>query len=368
MKHVFKQMARSLAALLAVYGALLAITLILVPRASAGHRLDTARAASSLFLTEPKYVFLARGQLNTSADKVLLLGASNMLAGFRQEQVQALVPECEVHNLAVGGSNIRQVEQIVELVREVQTPVARRHDRFVIGLWYGLFASDEARWHGRDRQAGDTDIDIERYRYGFYRRTPSGPVPLLPPRDLNAGVLLIHPYLVLDRAARDVTQTLRDLITEKPPAMTDAQRNAVVLTEAEKRKYLAFWHEYMGSVGVLDASPFRVLGRVVDGILAQGGQVVLVDMPIPEWHSRGSALWADYRKRMDELLAGLQARVGVAILRMEDADAEQDFRDEVHPKPRVTPRWAERLAVALNANATLRRTAAANASEPTLTH
>lgn len=361
MKLILIQIAQLLTALLALYGVLLAISLMLVPRVELGQRLDAARASSSLFLTEPKYVFMARSRLNTSTDKVLLLGASNMLAGFKQAQMQALLPEVEVHNLSVGGSNITQVSQIVDLVREVQTPEARRHTTYVIGLWYGLFADDKARWYTPDRHAGDTDIDIERYRYGFYRRTATGAVPLLPPQYLDAGVLLIHPYLVLDRTARDLTQSLRNFIEVKSPPLSDDQRDAVVLRDAQKRKYLAFWREYMGSTKTLDDAPFQVLAQMIDRILAEGGRVVLVDMPIPQWHTQGSALAADYRQRVDAILAGLQMRTGVSVLKMGDAGANDDFSDDVHPKPRVTRRWAQRLAVVLNASSDLTRRQTASA-------
>jgi hypothetical protein len=344
MKLVLKQIVFLLAALAALYGVLLAASLVLAPPPDIAERLDSARAGSSLFLTEPKYVFMSRSRLNTEADKVLLIGASNTLAGFRQAQVQARVPNAEVHNLSVGGSNVTQLGQVVELVREVQSPEARRHDTYVFGLWYGIFASDKARWHTPDRNAGDTDIDIERYRYGFYRRTADGAVPVLPPRYLEAGVLLIHPYLVLDRAARDVTRSLRAFMSGKPASITDEQRNAIVLSDAQKQQYLAFWREYTGFAQALGDEPFEALERTVDGILADGGRVVLVDLPIPAWHTQGSVLAADYRKRIDRLFAKLQPRPGVSVLRMDDADASDDFSDEVHPKPRVTERWAQRLA------------------------
>jgi hypothetical protein len=350
MKLILRQFARLLAALVVLYGVLVVISLLLVPRADPGQRLDAARAPSSLFLTEPKYVFLARSRLNTSADKVILMGASNTLAGFKQAQVQALLPALEVHNLAVGGSNMTQIAQVVDLVREVQTPEARRHDIYVFGLWYGLFAADKARWHTPDRHPGDTDIDIERYRYGFCRRTDTGAVPVLPPQYLQAGVLLIHPYLVLDRTARDLTTSLRAFMAGKPPPTTDEQRNAVVLNDAQKRKYLAFWREYTGLAETLGDAPFQALDRMVDSILAEGGRVVLVDLPIPEWHAQGSVLAADYRRHMDKLLPELKSRAGVSVLKMDDSGAGDDFSDEVHPKPRVTERWARRLAGELNAD------------------
>lgn len=353
MKLVIKQILQLIAALMALYAVLLTISLLLVPRFGGGPRLDASQASSSLFLTEPKYVFMARSRLNTPSDKVLLLGASNMLVGFRQAQVQALLPEVEVHNLSVGGSNIGQVSQIVDLIREVQSPESRRHNTYVIGLWYGVFASDQARWNTPDRHAGDTDIDIERYRYGFYRRTEAGAVPVLPPMLLDTGVLLIHPYLVLDRTARDLTRSLRDFMASRPASMTDDQRNAVVIGDADKRRYLAFWRGYMGSTDTLDAQPFRLLQRTVDGILAEGGRVILVDMPIPAWHTSASPLAADYRTRLDSLLSGLQGRAGVAFLRMDDAHADEDFSDEVHPKPRVTASWAQRLAAVIKTSESL---------------
>jgi hypothetical protein len=360
MTLILKQIARLLAALVALYGVLLVISLLLVPRAELGQRLNAARAPSSLFLTEPKYVFLARSQLNNNADKVILVGASNTLAGFRQPQVQALLPGLEVHNLAVGGSNITQIGQVVDLVREVQAPEARRHNTYVFGLWYGLFASDKARWYTPDRQAGDTDIDIERYRYGFYRRTAAGAVAVLPPQHLDVGVLLIHPYLVLDRTARDLTASLREFMAAKPPPITDEQRNAIVLNDAQKSRYLAFWRDYTGQAESLGDAPFRNLERTVDSILAEGGRVVLVDLPIPAWHTQGSVLAADYRRHMNQLLPGLKSRPGVLVMEMDDAGSSDDFSDEVHPKPRVTGRWAQRLADELNADG--RQASAAAAS------
>lgn len=353
MKLILRQLLWLTGALVALYGLVLAVTLVLVPPGDAGPALDSTRASASLFLTEPKYVFMTRARLNTPTDKVLVVGASNVGVGFRQAQLQALLPQTEVHNLSIGGSNATQVRQVIDLVREVQSPEARRHNTVVIGLWYGLFADDRVRWHTPDRHAGDTDIDIERYRYGFYRRTANGAQPVLPPERLSLGVTLIHPYLVLDRLARDTTRSLRRLMNDKPKAMTDAQRNAVVLAEEEKRKYLAFWNDYMGGATALTDGPYREIERAVDTVLADGGKVVLVDMPIPRWHAAGSPLHADYLTRTDQLVRKLTARPGVSLVRMTQAGADDDFSDEVHPKPRVAPLWAARLAAGLTQTPTL---------------
>jgi hypothetical protein len=347
MKLVLSKLVRLGLALCVLYGALLALSLLAVPRASERERIDTARASQTLYLTEPKYVFLARQRLATSQPKLLLLGASNTMAGFKQRELEPLLPEVEVHNLAVGGSNISELSQVVALVQEVQAPAARRHTTYVFGLWYGMFASDEARFYTADRVAGDTDIDIERYRYGFYRRSESGPLALLPATYLDVGVTLIHPYLVMDKLARDLTVSLRARLSGKAPKLDDEARNARVITPDEQRKYLAFWRDYMGATDELSEPQVERLRQAVAAISAGGGRVLLVDMPIPSWHAHGSKLAAEYARRMQRLLPELATLPGVSLLSLSGVSADADFSDEVHPKPRVSPRWAALLADAL---------------------
>jgi hypothetical protein len=43
-------------------------------------------------------------------------------------------------------------------------------------------------------------------------------------------------------------------------------------------------------------------------------------------------------------LPELDQQRGVSVSRLTDADADADFSDEVHPKPRVSPAWAARVA------------------------
>ncbi|HEX2870084.1 MAG TPA: hypothetical protein VHP33_02485 [Polyangiaceae bacterium] len=354
MKVVLLKLARLGLALLTLYAGLLVLSLLLVPRATATAPIDTALASRTLYLTEPKYVFLSRDKLAGSEPKLLLLGASNTMAGFKQPEVQAELPQLRVHNLAVGGSNITQVSQIVELVREQQPKAARQQTQYVVGLWYGMFATDAARWSTPDRTAGDTDIDIERYRYGFYRRTQTGAAALLPVGTHGVAVTMIHPYLALDKLARDATVSLRAHLSGKPAALTDEQRNARVITTAEQQKYLAFWRAYMGPSERLADEQFERLRQLVSRISADGGSVLLVDMPIPAWHTRGSSLARQYQERLQRALPELTALPGVGFLPLaaDSAAADADFSDEVHPKPRVTRGWAARLGEAVRSTQT----------------
>jgi hypothetical protein len=349
LRAVLRQIALLALSVAGLYAIVLMATLVLVPRQQTGiEGLDTARASNSLYLTEPKYVFLGRSALNTTTDKVIMVGASNVVVGFKQAQVQKLVPSAQVNNLGVGGSNITQIRQIVDLVQEVQTPEAREHNTFVIGIWYGLFADDAVRWNTDDRHAGDTDIDIERYRYGFFRRSDRGPVALLPARYLDVGTTLIHPYLVLDSWARDVTSGLRQHLSGHDKVITDEQRNATILSEAEKQHYLDFWADYMGHKP-LSGQQFGVLQTLVNTVVANGGHVILVDLPLPAWHARRSPYFAEYQQQKQALFASLAHEPQVSMVEMRGENSDENFSDEVHPKPRVAVAWAQQLASALNA-------------------
>jgi hypothetical protein len=344
MKHILRQSTILLLFLLLIYLLALALATPFMRWSTKGS-LDTASAAASPFMTEPKYAFLSRSQLNNSDDKLILLGASNVLAGFRPAQLQGQLPSVQVHNLAIGGANMTEVKQMVDLVLEVQTPQARQHNVFVMGVWYGLFADDRARWYTPDRFPGDTDLDIERYRYGFYRRTAAGPAPLLPAQWLDTGVTLIKPFLLVDRLARDAGKLVRR--GGKPVATAEAGQPGAPNVERQ-RQYLAFWDDYMGHSGQLADAPFELLSRTITTIRESGGKVVLVDLPLPSWHASASAYDRSYRQHVQKLRQRLDGNAGVAFLSLRDADQPEDFSDEVHPRPPVAARWAQRLAEALN--------------------
>ncbi len=344
MRAILRQFLFVLIALGAIYAVLFAASYLLVPPANEGGGLDSGLAASTIFMTDPKYVFLNRAALRPDAPRIVIVGASNTAVGFKQREVQALLPNAEVDNLSVGGSNMTQIAQIVDLVQELQSPAARHRTTFVVGIWYGTFAQDRFRWDTPDRRAGDTDIDIERYRYGFYRRTEDGPKQVLPAADLALGVSLIHPYLVFDELSRRASKELRDRLFGRAASRTDAERDATVVSAEDKETALKYWREQMHSDGPIAQEQFLVLRNLIDRILSQGSRVVLVDLPIPRWHAERSPFYPEYLKHTRMLLSELGARDGFTYLEMPDLNGDLEFSDEVHPKPRVTRQWAARVA------------------------
>ena len=349
MRAILKQGLFVLIALAGIYVVLLALSFVLVPPVKSRGGLDSRLAAETVFMTNPRYVFLNRAAVRPDAPRIVFVGASNSSVGFRQHEVQPLLPNAEVDNLSVDGSNVTQVAQVVDLIQELEDATARRRTTYVIGIWYGVFTPDGYHWDTPDRHRGDTDIDIERYRYGFYRRTEAGPKQVLPTHEWSLGLALIHPYLVFDELTRRASKELRDRLFGRDPVRTDAERNASIFSEAEKIAALRYWREQMHSNGVIAEEQFSVLRNLIDRILAQGSRVVLVDLPIPRWHAERSPFYADYLQHKKMLLSDLEGKHGFAFMEMSDQSSDLDFSDEVHPKPRVTREWAAQVAALIGA-------------------
>lgn len=348
MKYILRQAGLTVLCLVALYGFVLGLTLILVPDPPEDSSLDTWNAGDTIYLTSPKYVMLQRYVLDTPGQKVLLVGASNVGVGFRQAQVQAHMPCGRVSSLALGDENISELRQMVDLVHEVQTATARRSDTWVFGVWYGMFVDTAVRWTDPDRHRGDTDLDIERYRYGFYRRTAAGPVPVLPIEWLPTAVVLIRPYLLLDRMARDLVHALKQRLHLDPGNLTDAEREKVIMSNKDKEEALAYWHDMMGGKNQIAADQVAILQKTIQELLDSGEKVVLADLPLPAWHRDASPYEAGYERRLNDVFAHFDGRPGFAALRMDDLSAEQDFSDEVHPRPHMAPVWAARLGAVLD--------------------
>jgi hypothetical protein len=225
-----------------------------------------------------------------------------------------------------------------------QSESVRRRDILVLGIWYGLFGDNRLHWYTGDRIPGDTDLDIERYRYGFERRTPQGPVDSVPRAYRDAAVVAIYPLLFLDKVSRAAFRWINPA-----HAQTAEELDAYVVGQQEKDQYLKYWRTMMGSAHPSSFDEqFAVLDKICDRVLAQGARLLLVDLPLPRWHKTASPYQAIYETRAHQLFDRLSGRPGFDFLDMGDLDNDADFYDEVHPKPRAAATWADRLAGALS--------------------
>ncbi|WP_156179591.1 hypothetical protein [Bradyrhizobium sp. LTSPM299] len=349
MKYILRQSALTLLSFAFFYTLLAGASFFVFPDPSSGGPRDFQAAEHTLYMTVPKYVFLGRSVLANPDRKIILVGASNTGVGFRQKLVQSNLGCAKVSNLAMGGANISEVKQVIDLVHEVQNDQERRLNTFVIGVWFGMFIDSDVKYVEGDRHRGETDLDIERYRYGFYHRTSDGPVAVLPAKWLDAGVMAIRPFLLLEKVAREARAGINLALTGRVNAQrTDDERESVVMSDAEKQKALEYWKETMGRTSDIAPSQVEILKQTIQALLASGEKVVLVDLPIPAWHRKASPYEPSYRQAMANLLQEFGEQSDFSSLSMDDLDNDLDYSDEVHAKQHMAKVWSTRLASKLD--------------------
>lgn len=349
MRYILRQTALTIASFAFLYVLIGGLSFLVFPDPSHGGPRDFQAAEHTLFMTVPKYVFLGRSALDSPESKVLIVGASNTAVGFIQKAIQPKLACVKVSNLAMGGANISEVAQIIDLVRETQTSRNPAPDTFVIGVWYGMFADSDIRFADPDRIRGETDLDIEKYRYGFYRRTANGPIALLPSRWLDAGVMAIRPLLLVEKAAREARTGVNLVLTGRRSAQrTEAERERAVMSEHDKKKALEYWQENMGFKRGISETQFNLLRSTIASLLDLGDRVVLVDLPIPAWHRDASPFQLGYEQKFQELSENFKERSNFISMSMSDLDGDSDYSDEVHAKRHLANIWSDRLTSLLN--------------------
>ena len=283
MRYIVRQAAITFLSFTFLYVLIGGLSFIVFPDPPSSGTRDFQAAGNSLYMTVPKYVFLGRRVLESSDNKVILVGASNAGVGFIQKAVQSRLGCAKVSNLAMGGANISEVAQVIDLVHEIQNDRDRRLNTFVIGVWFGMFVDSDIKYSDPDRNRGETDLDIEKYRYGFYRRSPTGPVAILPPNWLDAGVMAIRPILLVEKIAREARAGINLILTGRTSAQrTDAEREVAVMSAEDKKKALEYWNETMGrKERDFPWSQVALLRDTIDSLLRSGERVILVDLPIP---------------------------------------------------------------------------------------
>jgi hypothetical protein len=298
---------------------------------------QSSDAPNTLFRTEPKYVVYGRKALEQDRSMIVVLGSSNAAGAIHLERFRDRLPDRYVANVALPGSNVTQIAQAHDLIAEITPPEARRNITYVIGIWYGIFGTDAARWHGNP-----TDIEIELARYGLYRKVGSEWVPLLSAHRMDLVTTLIRPLLGLDKLIKGRLHPLR-VWFEKGEIATSGR----VLTADEKAGYIRFWKSYLNSEqGRLEDEQFETLERLVRILTAEGSRVVLVDMPIPEWHEQLSPFQADYVAKIVPLVDRLQSE-GIKYVRIDGHYRDVDFIDEVHPVRAIGDQWTAQIVQAL---------------------
>jgi len=326
-----------------VYALAIAASLLYRPFADL-RGIDTAQSEKSLFATETKYLMFSLGRLNYPGPRVIVLGASNAGTGLRPAMLASRLG-MPVYNLSVGGSNAHEIGEVTDLALANIPANSWKQTIFVDGIWYGQFESDRRRWPD-----GQTDIDIEAARYHLYLLDgPAGHIePRLPPLAMDLAALAMRPFLIglklyysLDPVITDVRTWVLQLLGNKVRVLGES--DTLVLTPAERKLAIDDLISRMGELGQWDRGGFDGLVAMAHDISAHGARLIILDLPLPDWHKRAIGYDAEYQRRMAALKMQLCAipNVGVETL---DGFSDDDFFDYVHPRPRVKEQWAQKTA------------------------
>ena len=331
----------------------LGVSALIYP-ASGTRWIDTEHVKSTLYWTEPKIVAYGLAPLASERRKIILLGSSNVREGLRPDHLAEHFPDQEIHNLAIGASNLSQIAEVVDHVLTVLPPEASERTTFVFGIWYGLFVPDRVRWN-----SGPTDLDREFLRYGLYTDIGGGRVvPVYEGYLAELSQFLLRPFLFLSTQTRRLKDTVVSWIgplkttvkralgrpVGEARRVTGDARDTAVVTPERRQRYMEFYRKYLGPVESYSDEQFRVLADILGKLSARGAQVLVVDLPLPKWHVEVTPYMAKYQDLRSEHLMPLWADPQLSYIDLSGRFPDESFYDATHPRPRLTSAWSQALA------------------------
>ena len=325
-----------------LYALLILVSRLLVPPFH-GEVIDTSRAWETPYSTSQKLVYYGRDALVGPRDRVIIIGASNAQLGISARLAGEVLPEHAVHNLSVVSANVTVMRQLADIAIERIGSDDVADDIFVLGVWYGSFVSDAYRWNATEGEKPVTLLDEEAMRFGFTSRLDNGDYfDRVPDEYLGAAQLFAYPLIALDRMMRVATGT-RTFPDE-------AYMNSVELTDEMKEGNIEIRKQEMGGLP-LDPMQFKKLDMLIRVLNALDAKVIVVNLPIPEWHKAVSPYHAGYVEQITERMSHHEHRPGFTYVDISDLDDDAWFYDDAHLRPSHRSKWIERLAPALTAAA-----------------
>jgi hypothetical protein len=296
---------------------------------------------------------------------ILILGASAPQEAYLPSAIQALAPAFNASNLGVGGANISELDQVLDLVLKAARPQVLKESILVLTFSYGIFVPDAVRWSDKHFVPHDivdsgiliSDIEREAIRCPnicnpesvFFKFSPHW---LLAAAKKRYEVLLhlvprlpVHPG---DRLLRwnvwrsDPRSLLKSKRSETAPP--EVKQVAPESEHIQARRQMDFITKYMGPPsGVLHDEQFDRLVGLLNKAHAAGLRIVVLDMPLPSWHSKESPFFAPYENKLQAVLSPFLESGKVRYVRQFDAIPDDEFRDSIHPKAEAAHHWTKVL-------------------------
>jgi hypothetical protein len=319
------------------------------PASSLAKIIDSGSKTPSLYRSLPMEIILGNDKFQISSKpKLLYLGASNVREGFRPPDSTQLFPEFEAHNLSMGASNITQLKQVAEYAGNSMPKDLAKQSVFVIGIWYGNFVANNDRF-----RSGKTNFEDELTRSDIYRKVMFGfkrenSHVISKHFDHDARFTLIRPFLLLGEYGLKLKGGFIPFIQEyikKPVNSIKSTLFNLKLVKKKSKEFdiqdikgaIKFMKWYMHSEdGFLKEEQFMEiinLGKIVSSL---GSRLVLVDMPLPKWHSDTSPHFKYYQKVKKGYIKQMLQNKNTEYINLQNTLVDDDFIDMAHPKKEST--------------------------------
>jgi hypothetical protein len=340
------------------YAALVALSLLDLPARQP--YFDSAVAVSTQpgWGTEARYFMYNKYRFADAGNHVVIIGASTARDPFRPNRIAPALPGWQVTNASLSGAPVSEIADAVGLYyAERGADATGQRTIFVMALTYLQLRPP------RYAPGSESPFASEAGRGGLYLRQNGVLRPQFAPPAEMAILAALRPQTVVASLSRRWWRS-----TWGNPDLPLLKQFA---DRFRARDPLSQWTEKIGSAHNLDAlavppsvqqallgqrladtggdrapadSEVRHLNQLVRVIRSRGDDVVIVDLPLPLWHRHGVPVQdAAFSKAIDGLTSSGQA--GYVSLR--DLDADENFYDSGHAKPKMWPIMSERLAAFL---------------------
>jgi hypothetical protein len=280
--------------------------------------IDSKNCASSFLVTESAYVTFHGTALSDNKPGLMLVGASNVGAGFRPQDLAPLPPNMVVHNLAISGSNIDGVRAVIDLIYANRRPEQRQNLIMVLGLWYGMFLHLESN-------PSQTLVGRQLHRFGLYESEGASSERRLSTAQFESAVTLLRPFF-LTQALLGAQGPLANSLW---PSSEQQNGDVFIPPSGDKRDF------------PLPPAQFEALIDIAQLVKEKGGKLVIIDLPLPK-PAENAPLWHRYQQDKIPYFERAGA-LGASIVNMQDMNCPCDFSGGTHPIGLAVPRWSSRL-------------------------
>lgn len=376
MTHFWKWLGASVSGAALAYGGLIGLSGLALPWRPTHFDTHVVNTTERGWVNEARYFVLNKRRLGEDGNRIVLLGASNNRDPFRPKIMEQGLPGWTVANASLSGASIGELGDAVDLIYLDRSADAQGRTVFVLGLNYLQFlpspyvkgrdnplATEAKRGGLHVRHDGVLEERypeaIEQGLEAVFR--PQAVAASMPRRAFSA--VFVNPDLP---AVKGLVDRFRgDDPLSRWTEFIGEQRDLNTVTVPDDIRAALLAQRLAGAGGDKPLPPegFEQLAELVARIRARGDAVVIVELPLPDWHSDGVPLAeASFRDGVSTVVARSAGDRDVALVSLREFDGDDNFFDSAHPKPRMWPAFSRRLAAELAASGVLRTPASSDGS------